>query len=157
VHRFVILFAVLDVERKTRVGRTRGFFWFRKTADAGIIARRGAAAADAMPVLPIARDFHDGADPERARVLALRRVRRGMECVAAQCRLGREESMAVSGAELTRDLQELIAALDRRLPGVEHAGEVDIARDAAALRDKAIERLAQLTGTARAECSIDYP
>ena len=53
--------------------------------------------------------------------------------------------MAVSRAELARDLQELIAALDRRLPGVEQAGEIAIARDAAALREKAVERLAELT------------
>ena len=50
--------------------------------------------------------------------------------------------MAVT--ELARELEELIAALDRRLPRVEQAGEADIARDAAALRSKAIERLAEL-------------
>jgi len=52
--------------------------------------------------------------------------------------------MAVSAEQLARDLQELIAALDRRLPGVEQAGEVGIARDAAALRAKAVERLKEL-------------
>jgi len=52
--------------------------------------------------------------------------------------------MAVSAEQLARDLQELIAALDRRLPGVEQAGEVGIARDAAALRAKAVERLEEL-------------
>ena len=52
--------------------------------------------------------------------------------------------MAISAADLVRDLQELIAALDRRLPGVAQAGEVDIARDAAALRAKAVERLEEL-------------
>ena len=51
--------------------------------------------------------------------------------------------MAVSG-ELKRELEELIEALDRRVPRVEQAGEVAIARDAAALRVKAVERLAQL-------------
>jgi hypothetical protein len=45
---------------------------------------------------------------------------------------------------LTRELEELIAALDRRLPRVEQAGEADIARDAAALRAKAVQRLAEL-------------
>ena len=53
--------------------------------------------------------------------------------------------MAVSPSELTRELEELIAALDRRVPRVERAGEADIARDAAALREKAIDRLAELT------------
>ncbi len=52
--------------------------------------------------------------------------------------------MAVSGLELKRELEELIAALDRRVPRVEQAGEAAIARDAAALRAKAVERLAQL-------------
>jgi hypothetical protein len=46
--------------------------------------------------------------------------------------------------ELARELEELIAALDRRVPRVERAGEADIARDAAALRAKAIDRLAEL-------------
>jgi len=52
--------------------------------------------------------------------------------------------MAVSAEQLARDLEELIAALDRRLPGVEQAGEVGIARDAAALRARAVERLQEL-------------
>ena len=52
--------------------------------------------------------------------------------------------MAVNLNELTRQLQELIAALDRRLPRVEQAGEVAIARDAAALREKAVRRLREL-------------
>jgi hypothetical protein len=51
---------------------------------------------------------------------------------------------AVSVRELARELEELIAALDRRLPRVEQAGEAAIARDAAALRAKAMDRLAQL-------------
>ena len=53
--------------------------------------------------------------------------------------------MAMTGAELARELDELIAALDRRVPRVEQAGETSIARDAAALRSKAMERLAELT------------
>ena len=44
-----------------------------------------------------------------------------------------------------RVLHELIAALDRRLPQVQRAGEEVIARDAAALKAKALERIAQLT------------
>jgi len=41
-------------------------------------------------------------------------------------------------------LLELIAALDRRLPHMERAGEAAIARDAAALKERALERIAQL-------------
>jgi hypothetical protein len=52
--------------------------------------------------------------------------------------------MAITAGELTRELEELIAALDRRLPRVEQAGEAAIARDAAALRAKASNRLAEL-------------
>ena len=52
--------------------------------------------------------------------------------------------MEVTEIRLARELQELIAALDRRVPRVEQAGETAIARDAARLRAKAVERLAQL-------------
>lgn len=44
------------------------------------------------------------------------------------------------------DLVELIAALDRRVPRLEQTGETDIARDAAALKAKALRRIACLEG-----------
>jgi hypothetical protein len=53
--------------------------------------------------------------------------------------------MALSRADAVSELRELIAALDRRVPRAERAGEAAIARDAAALRDRAVERLAELT------------
>ena len=56
--------------------------------------------------------------------------------------------MEVNVQELTRELEELIAALDRRVPCVERAGEATIARDAAALRDKAVKRPAELASHA---------
>jgi len=43
-----------------------------------------------------------------------------------------------------RHLRELVAALDRRVSHIERNGEVVIARDAAALRKKALQRIAQL-------------
>lgn len=46
--------------------------------------------------------------------------------------------------DLSRELRELIAALDARMPHVERAGEEAIARDAAALREKAVQRLRAL-------------
>ena len=52
-------------------------------------------------------------------------------------------SMAVA-PDLHRQLEELIEALDRRTPHIERSGEALIARDAAALRRRAIERLAEL-------------
>lgn len=54
--------------------------------------------------------------------------------------------MAVTRQLVAHELRELIAALDRRTPRVEHAGEASIARDAAALREKAVKRLAEITG-----------
>ena len=47
--------------------------------------------------------------------------------------------------DVERELEELIAALDRRVPRVERAGEAAIAEDAAALREKAVRRLAELS------------
>jgi hypothetical protein len=52
--------------------------------------------------------------------------------------------VAVRRGDLKRELHELIAALDRRVPRVEQAGEASIARDAAALRARAVKRLAEL-------------
>ena len=43
-----------------------------------------------------------------------------------------------------RDLSELIAALDRRIPRTDRVGEASIARDAAKLRDQAIKLIADL-------------
>lgn len=57
--------------------------------------------------------------------------------------------MEVNVPELRRELLELIAALDRRVPCVERAGEATIAREAAALREKAVKRLAELSNEAR--------
>jgi hypothetical protein len=52
--------------------------------------------------------------------------------------------MDISRDALIRELEELIIALDRRVARVEQAGEAAIARDAAALRAKAVARLQQL-------------
>ena len=41
-------------------------------------------------------------------------------------------------------LRELIEALDRRVPHIERTGEIQIARDAASLRNKALKRIAAL-------------
>ena len=50
----------------------------------------------------------------------------------------------VDRTRLIHRLQELIASLDSRVPHLEREGEIQIAREAAALRDKAMQRLAQL-------------
>ena len=43
-----------------------------------------------------------------------------------------------------RELRELIAALDRRVPQVERVGEVEIARAATGLRIEALRRIEEL-------------
>ena len=50
-------------------------------------------------------------------------------------------------ARLLRHLRELIAAIDRRVPHIERAGEIAIAHDAATLRGKALARIEELEGT----------
>lgn len=58
--------------------------------------------------------------------------------------------MVKTASELARDVEALIAALDRRVRQVDQAGEAAIARDAAALRAKALGRLAELASEADA-------
>jgi hypothetical protein len=50
--------------------------------------------------------------------------------------------------QMIYDLRELISALDRRVPRLAATGEIDIASDAAKLRDKAVERIAELENPA---------
>lgn len=52
--------------------------------------------------------------------------------------------MAVSTSSVVRELLDLIEALDRRVPQVERAGEASIARDASALRARAVQRIEEL-------------
>jgi hypothetical protein len=47
-------------------------------------------------------------------------------------------------ARVVRELQELIAALDRRVPQVHRLGEVAIAQAAAALKAEALKRIEEL-------------
>lgn len=51
---------------------------------------------------------------------------------------------ASTRAQSVRDLYELIAALDRRIPQVERVGEISIARAAGALKLEALKRIEQL-------------
>jgi len=52
--------------------------------------------------------------------------------------------MAVTRGKAVRKLLELIAALDRRVPQVARVGEAAIARDAAALKARALKRIEEL-------------
>jgi hypothetical protein len=91
---------------------------------------RCARLAGDMSVLPIVLDRHDGQDSGRRQLLALHKMRRGLECDAFRDRFAPRTSMAVRPPHAVRDLLELTAALARRVPRVERAGELE--RDAGA-------------------------
>ena len=55
----------------------------------------------------------------------------------------------MKGSETIRQLLELIEALDRRVPHIQRAGEASIARDAAALKARALKRLKELEDDAQ--------
>jgi hypothetical protein len=50
----------------------------------------------------------------------------------------------MKGSATIRHLLELIEAIDRRVPHIQRAGEAAIARDAAALKARALKRLKEL-------------
>ena len=52
--------------------------------------------------------------------------------------------MAMTSRSAVRELLELVEALDRRVPQVQRAGEAAIARDAAALKARALKRIEEL-------------
>ena len=60
-------------------------------------------------------------------------------------------SMALTRTNVVRELLELIAALDRRVPQVQRAGEASIARDAAALKARALKRIEEREREPRSE------
>jgi len=57
---------------------------------------------------------------------------------------------------ILQHLLELVAALDRRVPGLMREGECDIARDAQGLRRAALKRIAELERSlpAHAICTV---
>jgi hypothetical protein len=52
----------------------------------------------------------------------------------------------MTSGHVVRQLRELIAALDRRVPQIQRAGEVSIARDASTLKGRALKRIEELEG-----------
>ena len=54
---------------------------------------------------------------------------------------------AIRDAELIEHLRELVMAIDRRCWHFDRKGEDEIARDAAALKNKALARIAELERT----------
>jgi hypothetical protein len=94
--------------------------------------------------MPLGVDYDDGEDSECGELLALHQLWRSVECVAHAGRATRTKFMAVSASPIAGKLNELIAALDRRVPRRTHAREASIAHDAQVLRAKAVKRLAEL-------------
>jgi hypothetical protein len=60
-------------------------------------------------------------------------------------------------ARIVRELHELIAALDRRVPQVRRVGEVAIASAAAALKAEAVKRIATIEREPHAERTRSTP
>jgi hypothetical protein len=54
------------------------------------------------------------------------------------------KDVAAISPTVIRELMELIDALDRRVPQIERVGEAAIARDAAALKARALKRIEEL-------------
>jgi hypothetical protein len=96
--------------------------------------------------LRIDRHRHGDDEAIGRELLAVHHVRRRLECVAYCRRSARNVPMAITSATALRELRELIDALDRRVPQIQRAGEIAIARDAAALRARAVKRLEELEG-----------
>jgi hypothetical protein len=55
-----------------------------------------------------------------------------------------EHACDETSLQVIADLRELIIALDRRVPRLERTGELDIAREAAALKREALARIGVL-------------
>lgn len=59
----------------------------------------------------------------------------------------RTAEQTTGSAQIVAALQELIEAIDSRVPQVDRIGETQIATDAAALRQQAVNRIEELTRT----------
>lgn len=57
---------------------------------------------------------------------------------------GRKRMTESDRTRKLRHLHELIDALDRRVPQVERLGEIEIAREGRGLRERALQRIAEL-------------
>ena len=62
-------------------------------------------------------------------------------------RASNSRSTPTGDIETIEHLRELVQAIDKRTWHFERKGEADIARDAARLREKALERIAELERT----------
>lgn len=116
--------------------------------------RRPAAAV--LPGLRRANHRDDRQGSEQHELLALSGLRRDLDPCSTPDSDVRTvapvtdptASVAINRTRIVRELHELIAALDRRVPQVHRMGEVAIARAAAALRAEARKRIEELEGDA---------
>lgn len=67
------------------------------------------------------------------------------------------QNMTADSKGLVVRLRELIDSLDSRVPHLEREGEIWIAQEAAALRNKAVLRLAQLETQDSDESRLPFP
>ena len=106
-----------------------------------------------LPVLRVHINRLDREGSGREQLLALFPLRRGLESQSPHDRIGTAVATMTADsfseqsarAQTIRELHELIAALDRRVPQVERLGELAIARAADLLRLEALRRIEELT------------
>ena len=99
--------------------------------------------AGGLSRVSVAGDRHEGQESGRRQLLALHHLRGSLVRVP-DCAGPKVLPVAMRSSGIVRRLHEVIAALDRRAPQVHRAGEASIARDAAALRARALDRIEQL-------------
>lgn len=97
-----------------------------------------------MSRVPIDNNRDDGQEPGCRKLLAMHEVRRSLQRVAVADRPVWCTAMALKRSQVVRALEELVVAIDRRVPQVQRVGEAKIACDAAALRAQALKRLAEV-------------
>jgi hypothetical protein len=111
-----------------------------------------------MSVLRISIDRVHRQDSRRQQqLLALFALRRDLESrssngaggAAVAIVMEQPTTKHVDHARTIRELRELIAALDRRVPRVERVGEMSIAQAAAELKSEALKRIEELQDMTR--------
>ena len=117
-------------------------------------AERRRSVAAVLPILYLGNHRNDSQDSDGRELLALSRLRRDLDaCSTADSDvrtvapvINPTAAVPTDRARIVRELHELIAALDRRVPQVHRLGELAIARAAAALRGEALKRIEELEG-----------
>jgi hypothetical protein len=112
-----------------------------------------------MSVVQVRIDRLDSQDAGYEQLLALLSMRRNLESRSSNEPGTTLEAMTIEQtiakhaprARTIRGLQELIAALDRRVPRVEREGEISIEHAAAELRIEALKRIEELEPALRSD------